>query len=245
MAIATLIAAGRLDDRLVDRALGLLARGRSQGRLRALDRRGGCRRPRVHRRHQGRALGARGARSGRCGRPAGRTALAATVRRRHGFDHHRPGMHRRARRLCRSQGQGRADHRASDAGRTRFFGGAAGTGATARRARPGRARALPRRTCARDGGRGDAGPDDARGRRQLPAGVGRVPVVRRAHRAAGGVRPRQGQPTGVRRRQIKRRSRRPDRRCYGQARRAHRGPRPARAQARKTYSPLAMAPTTS
>ena len=31
-------------------------------------------------------------------------------------------------------------------------------------------------------GRGDPGPDDARGRRELPAGLGRIPVVRRARR---------------------------------------------------------------
>ena len=65
-----------------------------------------------------------------------------TARRRHGFDHHRPGMHRRARRLCRPEGQGRADHRAGDAGRARLLSGAlARAGTAARRARPERARA--------------------------------------------------------------------------------------------------------
>ena len=134
MAIATLIAAGRLDDRLVERALGLLRELDPKAALPPLDRRGRRCGPALLRRSEGRALGDGRARRRGPRRSAGRAALEAAARRRHGFDHHRPGMHRRARRLCRPQGKGRADHRARDAGRARFPRRAARAGPAARRA---------------------------------------------------------------------------------------------------------------
>src|SRR6476620_6544257 len=107
MAIATLIAAGQLDDRLVDRALGLLRETDPKASFsRWIDEDG--------------ALGAVRARPGRYRGPARRAALEEAARRRHGFHDHRPRMYRRARRLCRAQGEGLADHRARDAGRARL-----------------------------------------------------------------------------------------------------------------------------
>ena len=160
MAIATLIAAGRLDDRLLDRALGLLrespARALAPGSTKATPPTSllqGDPRPRAA------ALEALGWR--RCRRPARRAAPEAAVRRRHGFDHDRPGMHRRAGRLCRAQGRSRGRSpsgrcRASSISPARWRSGSrCSTGSTKRIARCLAERVRP------DRGRGDAGRDDA------------------------------------------------------------------------------------
>ncbi len=65
--------------------------------------------------------------AGRCRYPAARRTPQEASRRRYGFYHDRPGMHRRARRLCRFQGSRRGDHRARHARRDRVRTGAART----------------------------------------------------------------------------------------------------------------------
>ena len=98
--IATLIAAGRLDDRLLgSAALGarLAARACSAGSTRAT--------PPTSQSRDAPAGPRRRWRAGEgvdVDRPAGRHRAQEAARRRHGFDHHRPGMHRRAGRLCRA-----------------------------------------------------------------------------------------------------------------------------------------------
>ena len=245
MAIATLIAAGRLDDRLVDRALGL---------LRELD----PRRAFAHWIDEGDAADLRfagdvkaarwaldGARGRRCRRPARRAALAAgcssptwirpsSARNASTSSPIMPGSRTRSRAITERAMQGELDFPGALRERVRLLAG------------------LDERELSRcldervqpDRGRGDPGPDDARRRRELPARLGRLPVLRRAGRANGRLRPGQGQSPGLRRRQAERRGRRPDRRRHGQARRADRGPRRARACEPRTCSRSATAPTT-
>ena len=66
------------------------------------------------------------------------------------------------------------------------------------------------------------------------------PVARRRR-----LRPGQGQPPGLRRRQAERRGRRPDRRCHGQARGADRSARRSSGWNARTCSRSVTAPTTS
>ena len=214
MAIATLIAAGRLDDRLVDRALGLLRELDPGADFRQLDRRGRCRRPALRRRSQGRALGARGARrtsmssSSRTSRAAKRLLVAdmdSTIIGQECIDELAD--------YAGPQGRGR---RGSPSGRCRASSISPARCASGSRCSRARQRAHRRCLDERvrpDRGRGDAGPDDARRRLELPARLGRLPVLRRAGRGDGRLRPGPRQPPGVRRRQAERRGRRPDRRC--------------------------------
>ena len=120
------------------------------------------------------------ARGGR--RPAGRRRRAAADRaaqeavpRRHGLHHDRPGMHRRARRLCRAEGACRGDHRAGDARRDRVRAGAA----RARRAAQGPAgrhrRRDDRQAHHADAGRPRTGQHHAQARRL------HLPRLRRLH----------------------------------------------------------------
>ena len=168
MTIATLIAAGRLDERLLAAALARLARRAAS----ALDRRGRCRR------HRGRCRPRRGARvyEGWEGvdiivHPPG-AAREEAARRRHGFDDDRPGMHRRAGRLCRGQAAGRRHHRAGDAWRARFRRRAPRAGRAARRA-----------------GRGGRSPSAS------PSGSGPMPAPRRwSGRCGRGARRRSWSP---------------------------------------------------
>ncbi len=209
MGIATLIAAGRLDDRLVDRALGLLRELDPEARFVAWIDEGDAAdlrfRRRPSRRRAGRSIrSARRCRIVQADEPRWRRLLVADM----DSTDHRSGMHRRAGRLCRAQDRGRRDHRARDAGRARF------QGALRERVRAA-CRDWTQGTLARclaervplTSGRADFGPDDARRRGELPAGFGRLPVLRRADRQAGRIRPRPRQPPGVRRRQTERRSR--------------------------------------
>jgi phosphoserine phosphatase len=95
MTIATLIAAGRLDDRLIDRALGL---------LRELDPKAAF----LHWIDEGDAADLRFSGDAKAARWAlsGLEDVDIVVQAR---------VPRRARRLCRPQGQGRSHHRAGDA----------------------------------------------------------------------------------------------------------------------------------
>ena len=244
MGIATLIAAGRLDDRLIDRALGLLRELDPAASFPSLDRRGRCRRPALRWKGAGSALGARRARRRRRRRPAGGTAVEAAARLGHGF---RPSSARNASTsspIRRPEGEGRAHHRARDAGGAGFPIRPSREGPAARRPRRAGAETMPRRA-GRDHCRGgDARPDHEGRGRELPAGVRRLSLLRQPDRRGRGVRPRQGQPPRLRRRQAQRRSRRSGGRCDGQARGAGRGARATRARATPISSPWAMGPTT-
>ena len=120
MAIATLIAAGRLDDRLIDRALGLLREVDPKARFAPLDRRGRRRRSALRRRFQGRALGAESLDDVdvvvQPDEPRWQRLLVAdmdsTIIGQECIDELAD--------YAGPQGPGRADHRAGDAGRARF-----------------------------------------------------------------------------------------------------------------------------
>ena len=193
-----------------------------------------------------RALGARRARRRRHRRSARRAALEAAARRRHGFDHHRPGMHRRARRLCGPQGQGRADHRARDAGRARFSSGALRervrllAGLDERELK----RCLDERVHVTAGAETLVQTMRAGGASCLLVSGGFLSFAEPVARTVGFDRVKANRLVFAGGK-LSRRGRRSDRRRHGQARGARRSSRRARPEAGETCSRSATAPTTS
>ena len=149
-----------------------------------LDRRGRRRRPALRGRHRRQRAGRSRAAKASMSRPARRAALQAAARRRHGFDHHRPGMHRRARRFAGLKDeiaaiteramQGELDFAAALRERVALL---AGLDEDAHRA------AASPSGCVPNPGAATLVRTMRAGRRELPARVGRLPVVRRADRA--------------------------------------------------------------
>ncbi len=113
-------------------------------------------------------------RAGRRRRAAARRAPQEAAGCRHGFHHDRPGMHRRARRLCRPQEPRRGDHRARDARRDRVRAGVARARRPAQRPAGDSDRSGHRRAHPPDAGRPDAGRNDAGERRPYLRGVRRL-----------------------------------------------------------------------
>ena len=247
MAIATLIAAGRLDDRLVDRALGLLRELDPKAAFRHWIDEGDA----ADLRFTGDVKAARwaldGARGRRRRRPARRAALEAAARRRHGFDR---SSARNASTSSPIMPASRTRSRGSPSGRCRA------SSISAARCASG-CGCLPGSTSASSAAASTSGS-------QVTAGAETLVQTMRAGGAScllvsGGflsfaepvartrrLRPGQGQPAGLRRRQAERRGRRPDRRCaWPSARRWSRRASELGLWRERTCSRSATAPTTS
>ena len=202
MGIATLIAAGRLDDRLIDRALGSACASSipKAAFLRWID--------------EGDAADLRfaGDAQERAGRSMGSKAstLSSSRTNRAGSGCSSPtwirpssdrnastssptiaGLKDKVARITERAMQGELDFPGALRERVRLL---AGLDERALEPLPRRARRDHRRG-------GDPRPDDARGRRELPARLRRLSLLRRADRERRRVRSRQGQPPGLRRRQ--------------------------------------------
>ena len=184
MAIATLIAAGRLDDRLIDRALGLLREVDPQASFAHWIDEGDAADLQLRRRHQGGALGARmrstastssSSPTSRAGKRLLVADMDSTIIGQECIDElaDYAGLKDEVARITERAMQGELDFAAALRERVRLLAGLDQSELAP----------LPRRAGAPDRRRRDAGPDDAGGRRELPAGLGRLPVLRRAGRA--------------------------------------------------------------
>ena len=120
----------------------------------------------------------------RRGRAAHRHTAQAAVRRRHGFHHDRPGMHRRARRLCGAESACGGDHRARDARRDRVRAGAARARGVAEGPAGRGGRGRDRQAHHAHAGWARAGRHDAAQRRLCLPRLRRLHAVHRPHRRA-------------------------------------------------------------